>query len=70
MISVSIADFTQSEFLGKRDLQGRLIPTAEHITLEAWMHRNTLAYGNLMANGCKSAVLLGGLGKEVYMILL
>lgn len=67
MISISIADFTQSEFLGLRDIQGRLIPDEKHISLESWMHRNTLAYGNLMANGCKSAMLLGGLEKKVTL---
>ena len=68
MISVSIADFTQSEFLGRRDVQGRLIPDAKHISLESWIHRNTLAYGNLLANGCKSAMLLGGLEKAVTLL--
>ena len=65
MISISIADFTQSEFLGRRDVQGRLIPDEKHISLESWIHRNTLAYGNLMGNGCKAAMLLGGVAKEV-----
>ena len=65
LISMAIADFTQSEFLGQRDIQGRLVPSDKHITLESWVHRNTLGYGNLMANGCKSAVMLAGLDKEV-----
>ena len=88
MISLAIADFTQAEFLGKRDVQvhkaknisfffqtyfksillflkGRLIPTEQHITYESWQSRNTLAFGNLMANGCKSAVLLADMDDKV-----
>lgn len=65
MISVAIADFTQSEFLGQRDIQGRFIPDDSHITQESWVIRNTLAYGNLMSQGCKSVMLLADMDSQV-----
>ncbi|TRY63137.1 hypothetical protein TCAL_12303 [Tigriopus californicus] len=64
MISVAIADFTQSEFLGRRDIQGRFIPDPSHITQESWVIRNTLAYGNLMSQGCKSVMLLADMDPQ------
>jgi hypothetical protein len=55
----------KAEFLGTRDVQGRLIPSKESITLESWLQRNILAYGSLLANGCKSAMLLSKQPDEV-----
>ena len=49
MISISIGEFTQSEFIGKRDVQGRLIPDENSITLKSWLHRNEMATGSLLA---------------------
>jgi hypothetical protein len=48
-----------------RDIQGRLIPTKESISLHMWLQRNELAYGSLLANGCKSAMLLAKQPEEV-----
>jgi geranylgeranyl pyrophosphate synthase len=65
LVSIAISDFTQSAFMGRRDAQGRLIPTLEQTSQEKWIDRNTLAHANLMARGCRSAVMLGKLKPEV-----
>merc|ERR1711976_615164 len=64
MISIAIAEFTQSEFIGQRDIQGRVIPTKETLSLDSWIHRNALGYGSLLANGCQSALMLGEMSDE------
>ena len=53
LITMGIADFTQAEFVGRRDIQGRMIPTEQHITRESWEYRNGLAYGNTMVAAAK-----------------
>ena len=66
MVTMAIADFTQSEFVGARDVQGRMIPAeAKYLTAESWRYRMGLAYGNTMAAGCRSAALLADLDDKV-----
>lgn len=66
IVTMAIADFTQSEFVGARDVQGRMIPAAEkYLTTESWRYRMGLAYGNTMAAGCKSAAMLADLDDEM-----
>ena len=66
MIAVSIAEFAQSEFLGKRDVQGRFLPdTTQVLTRDSWIQRNNLARGSLMGKGCKAAGMLASLPDEV-----
>ncbi len=69
MVTMAIADFTQAEFVGRRDIQGRMIPTEQHITTESWEYRNGLAYGRTMAAGCKSAAMFGKAESEVRSLL-
>ena len=66
MVTMAIADFTQSEFVGARDVQGRMIPAeAKYLTAESWRYRMGLAYGNTMAAGCRSAAMLADLDDKV-----
>ena len=58
MISIAIGEFTQSEFHGKRDVQGRLIPDEDSISINAWTSRNKLASGSLLASGFKGIGML------------
>ena len=69
MVTMAIADFTQSEFVGARDVQGRMIPTAErYLTADSWRYRMGLAYGNTMAAGCKSAAMLAELDEQASQL--
>ena len=43
----------------------RFIPTAEHISVDSWVKRKSLGYGNLMARGTRGAMLLAGEEMEV-----
>ena len=71
MIAVSIAEFAQSEFLGRRDVQGRFLPdAAEMLTRESWIQRNNLAHGSLMGKGCEASGMLANLPEEVRSICL
>ena len=66
MIAVSIAEFAQSEFLGRRDVQGRFLPDEEQmLTKESWVQRNNLAHASLMGKGCEAAGMLANLTEEV-----
>ena len=66
MIAVSIAEFAQSEFMGKRDVQGRFLPdTTQVLTRDSWIQRNKLARGSLMAKGCEAAGMLASLSDTV-----
>ena len=69
MIAVSIAEFAQSEFMGKRDVQGRFLPdTTQVLTRDSWIQRNKLARGSLMAKGCEAAGMLANLSDTVRII--
>lgn len=58
-ISISIAEFAQAEFLGRRDPQGKFWPDeVGHLTEKAWLQRNSLAHGSLMAKGCECVGIL------------
>ena len=66
MIAVSIAEFAQSEFLGRRDVQGRFLPdTTQVLTRDSWIQRNNLAKGSLMGKGCEATGMLASLPDEV-----
>ena len=66
MISVSIAEFAQSEFMGRRDAQGRFLPdTTQVLTRDSWIQRNNLARGSLMGKGCEAAGMLAALPDAV-----
>ena len=68
MIAVSIAEFAQSEFLGRRDVQGRFLPdTTQVLTRDSWIQRNNLARGSLMGKGCEAAGMLASLPDEVEL---
>ena len=53
MVAIAIGEFTQSEFHGERDVQGRLIPDKESIQCKSWLNRNKMATGSLLASGFK-----------------
>jgi len=65
MVAIAIGEFTQSEFHGKRDVQGRLIPDQESIECKAWLNRNKMATGSLLASGFKGIGMLAQLPDEV-----
>jgi len=65
MIAVSIAEFAQSEFLGKRDVQGRFVPDSpEHLTAKSWVQRTKLSHASLIGKGCMSAGIIAGLPEQ------
>ena len=69
MIAVSIAEFAQSEFMGRRDCQGRFLPDSTQVlTRDSWIQRNNLARGSLMGKGCEAAGMLANLTDEVTLI--
>ena len=51
MVSIAIAEFTQAEFLGQQDLQGRAVPTKDGLGLDTWETRARLGSGSLLAAG-------------------
>lgn len=63
MIAIAIGEFTQSEFIGTRDVQGRLIPCQETITLKSWLYRNKMASASLLASGFKGIAMLTDLSQ-------
>lgn len=65
MMAIAIGEFTQSEFVGNRDVQGRLIPCAESITLKSWLYRNKMASASLLASGFKGMAMLPNLPDDV-----
>ena len=42
-----------------------MIPNASMTNESWWLRRNVLAHGNLMANGCKAAMMLADMDEEV-----
>ena len=66
MIAVSIAEFAQSEFIGRRDVQGRFLPdTTQVLTRDSWIQRNNLARASLLSKGCEAAGMLANLPDKV-----
>lgn len=65
MVAIAISEFTQSEFYGKRDVQGRLIPDENSIQVKDWIVRNKMANGSLLASGFKGVGMLANLDDEV-----
>jgi len=65
MVAIAIGEFTQSEFHGKRDVQGRLIPDQDSIDCKSWIDRNKMASGSLLASGFKGIGMLSQLPDEV-----
>lgn len=65
IVSVAISEFTQSEFIGSQDPQGRVIPTEETLQLDNWLVRARLGSGSLLSAGCQGAVMLGGHGEQL-----
>ena len=57
MVAIAIGEFTQSEFHGKRDVQGRLIPDQDSIDCKSWIDRNKMASGSLLASGFKGSFI-------------
>lgn len=60
MVSIAIAEFTQAEFLGQQDPQGRAVPTKDGLGLDTWETRARLGSGSLLAAGCHGEMLLAG----------
>jgi len=70
LIALSIAEFAQSEFIGKRDVQGRFIPDKpEHLSSASWTQRARLAHATLLQKGCTSAGILAGLPEEDCQVM-
>ena len=65
IVSQAISDFSQSEFLGCQDPQGRVIPSEESLEVDNWLVRARLGSSSLLAAGCHGAVMLGGHGEQV-----
>lgn len=58
IVAIAIAEFTQAEFLGVQDPQGRVVPTEEELSLGAWEQRANFAAASLLGAGCEGALLL------------
>jgi len=67
LISQAIIEFTQAEFLGKQDNQGRVLPTLETIDQVSWEERWKLSSGSLLGAGCESAMLLAQQPEDLQM---
>jgi len=60
IISIAIAEFTQAEFIGKQDPQGRVVPTEDQLDLDSWLARAKLSTGSLLGAGCQGTMLAAG----------
>ncbi|XP_040576065.1 all trans-polyprenyl-diphosphate synthase PDSS2 isoform X1 [Lepeophtheirus salmonis] len=60
IISKSLIDFTQSEFITTRDVSGRHLPKKDQIIYKHWELRSSLSWAGLMANVCRGSCSLGG----------
>jgi len=58
LVSQAIIEFTQAEFLGKQDPQGKVVPTQDTLDQTCWEERWKLGSGSLLGAGCESAMLL------------
>lgn len=68
IVSVAIAEFTQSEFLGQQDPQGRVVPTADQLSVDGWVTRARLGSGSLLAAGCQGEMLLAGKEEQLQRV--
>ena len=68
IVSVAIAEFTQSEFLGQQDPQGRVVPSADQLDVDSWVTRARLGSGSLLAAGCQGEMLLAGQEEQLQRI--
>ena len=64
LISTSISDFMEAEFIGVQDTQSNAIPT-NNMTMEEWAARNFLAAGSLMAKSCQATLVLAGHSEDM-----
>jgi len=67
LISAAIGGFTQSEFIGNRDVQGQLIPDSSTITLQSWLQRNDMANGKLLSSGFKGIAMLSQFSDDITL---
>lgn len=80
MMSSSVRDLTESEFLGRRDLQNNPLPprfptisskmsssvsVGPTAATEDWRHRNTLSAASLLGASCRGTMILAGHGAEL-----
>ena len=65
IISIAIAEFTQSEFIGQQDPQGRVVPTEDQLSLDSWLTRARLSVGSLLGAGCQGTMLAAGYGEDM-----
>ena len=65
IISIAIAEFTQSEFIGQQDPQGRVVPTEDQLSLDSWLTRAKLSVGSLLGAGCQGTMLAAGHGEDM-----
>jgi len=64
LISTSISDFMEAEFIGVQDTQSNPIPT-RNMAMAEWAAKNFLAAGSLMAKSCQATLVLAGHGEEM-----
>jgi len=64
IVSIAIAEFTQAEFLGQRDPQGRVVPSRDQLGIDSWATKARLGSGSLLAAGCHGVMLLAGHEEE------
>ena len=64
LISTSISDFMEAEFIGVQDTQSNAIPT-QNMAMEEWAARNYLAAGSLMAKSCQATLVLAGHSEDM-----
>ena len=64
LISTSISDFMEAEFIGVQDTQSNAIPT-NNMTREEWAARTFLAAGSLMAKSCQATLVLAGHSEDM-----
>lgn len=65
IVSIAIAEFTQAEFLGQQDPQGRVVPSTSSLGRDFWETRTRLGTAGLLASGCQGAMLLAGQDVEL-----
>lgn len=60
LVSIAIAEFTQAEFLGQQDPQGRVVPSSNQLGRDFWETRARLSNAGLLSSGCQGAMLIAG----------
>jgi len=68
VVSQAIIDFTRSEFLGKQDPHGRIIPTEDSTVQNDWEERWKLGSGSLLGAGMECAMLVSNQSKDLHKI--